>query len=378
MSSPIHHAEDLDEALHYAPPWAREQGLREPLRPAAALVRSPPSRWRIGVADDAFSGDRAMVKLQRQLALDPDAVPEPPVDDIQSLWPMALRLCGVAGVAAAVAWLVISLPGTRLLRHDVVHADIQVPPPAADPQKQDPLRSPAAAGLLLQHGLAEATAAPSPAEAMPAAAPPAVSAPPSSDAAVTQIVSLPLDSDEIAMLLKRGKDALSTGDLASARLVVSARGRGGQRGSGAGARRHVRSAGHPPPRRDRRRAGRRTGAAMVPKSRRARLDHGFAAAGPARSGGAIALTPERGDGRRRRASGRNATAGTSAPSPATFPARSPIPTCPRAGSATAASASSSRRPTGRSDRAPGRRSRSMSADAGNESRRAATASADRF
>jgi hypothetical protein len=220
MSSPIHHAEDLDEALHYAPPWARKQGLREPLRPAAALVRSPPSRWRIGVADDAFSGDRAMVKLQRQLALDPDAVPEPPVDDIQSLWPMALRLCGVAGVAAAVAWLVISLPGTRLLRHDVVHADIQVPPPVADTQKQDPLRMPAAAGLLLQHGLAEANAAPSPAEAMPVAVPPPVAPPPSSDAAVTQIVSLPLDSDEIAMLLRRGKDAFSTGDLASARLLL--------------------------------------------------------------------------------------------------------------------------------------------------------------
>jgi hypothetical protein len=220
MSSPIHHAEDLDEALHYAPPWAREQGLREPLRPAAALVRSPPSRWRIGVADDAFSGDRAMVKLQRQLALDPDAVPEPPVDDIQSLWPMALRLCAVAGVAAAVAWLVISLPGTRLWRHDIVHADIQVPPPVADTQKQDPLRAPAAAGLLLQHGLAEANAAPSPAEAMPAAVPPPVAPPPSSDAAVTQIVSLPLDSDEIAMLLKRGKDVFSTGDLASARLLL--------------------------------------------------------------------------------------------------------------------------------------------------------------
>ena len=171
MSSPIHHAEDLDEALHYAPPWAREQGLREPLRPAAALVRSPPSRWRIGVADDEFSGDRAMVKLQRQLALDPDAVPEPPVDDIQSLWPMALRLCAVAGVAAAVAWLVISLPGTRLLRHDTMHADIQVPPPVADTQKQDPLRTPAAAGLLLQHGLTEANASPAPVEAVPAPAP---------------------------------------------------------------------------------------------------------------------------------------------------------------------------------------------------------------
>jgi hypothetical protein len=222
MSSPIHHAEDLDEALHYAPPWAREQGVREPLRPAAGLVRSPPSRWRIGVADDAFSGDRAMVTLQRQLALDPDAVPEPPVDDIQSLWPMALRLCAVAGVAAAVAWLVISLPGARLLRHDVVHADIQVPPPVADTPKQDPLRTPAAAGLLLQHGLSEANASPAPVEAMPAPAPvPQLTmAPPSNDAAVTPPVSLSLASDEIAMLLKRGKDAFSTGDLAAARLLL--------------------------------------------------------------------------------------------------------------------------------------------------------------
>jgi hypothetical protein len=218
MSSPIHHAEDLDEALHYAPPWAREQRPRE--RPATQLVRSQQSRRPLDIGNRAFSGDLAMAKLQRQLALDPDAVPEPPVDDIQSLWPMALRLCAVAGVAAAVAWLVISLPGTRLLRHDTVHADIQVPPPVADAPKQDPLRTPAAAGLLLQHGLTEANAAQPPAEALPVAAPPPLSAPPSSDAAVTQIVSLPLDADEIAMLLKRGKDAFSTGDLAAARLLL--------------------------------------------------------------------------------------------------------------------------------------------------------------
>jgi hypothetical protein len=163
-----------------------------------------------------------MVKLQRQLALDPDAVPEPPVDDIQSLWPMALRLCAVAGVAAAVAWLVISLPGTRLLRHDTVHADIQVPPPVAETQKQDPLRTPAAAGLLLQRGLAEANASPAPAEAMPApaAAPQPTTAPPSNDAAAAPPASLSLESDEIAMLLKRGKDAFSTGDLAAARLLL--------------------------------------------------------------------------------------------------------------------------------------------------------------
>ena len=220
MSSPIHHADDLDEALHYAPPWAREQGVREPLRPAAQLVRSPQSLRRLDLGGQVFSGDLAMAKLQRQLALDPDAVPEPPVGDIESLWPMALRLCAVAGVAAAVAWLVISLPGTRLLRHDVVHADVQVPPPVVDTQKQDPLRTPAAAGLLLQHGLTEANAAQPPAEALPVAVPPPTAPPPSSDATAAQTVSLPLDADEIAILIKRGKDAFSTGDLAAARLLL--------------------------------------------------------------------------------------------------------------------------------------------------------------
>jgi hypothetical protein len=218
MSSPIHHAEDLDEALHYAPPWAREQGLRE--RPSAQLVRAPQGRRPLDIGNHAFSGDLAVARLQRQLALDPDAVPQPPVDDIGSLWPMALRLCGVAGVAAAVAWLVISLPGTRLLRNDVVHASVQPPPPVAEAEKQDPLRTPAAAGILLQHGLAAANASQPPAEATPAAVAAPIVAPPSSDAPVAQPVSLPLDPDEIAMLLKRGKDALSTGDLAAARLLL--------------------------------------------------------------------------------------------------------------------------------------------------------------
>ena len=228
MSSPIHHAEDLDEALHYAPPWAREQGRQEPLRPAAQLVRSPRSLRRLDIGDQAFSGDLAMATLQRQLALDPDAVPEPPVNDIESLWPMALRLCAVAGVAAAAAWLIIAPPGTRFLRNDVARANVEVPPPAANTEKQDPLRTPAAAGLLLQRGLAEANASPAPVEATPVAAPQPMAEPPNGDAPVAQTASLPLDSDEIAMLLKRGKDALSTGDFASARLLLR---RGAEAGS---------------------------------------------------------------------------------------------------------------------------------------------------
>jgi hypothetical protein len=228
MSSPIHHAEDLDEALHYAPPWAREQRRQEPLRPAAQLVRSPRSLRRLDIGDQAFSGDLAMATLQRQMALDPDAVPEPPVNDIESLWPMALRLCGVAGVAAAAAWLIIAPPGTRFLRNDVARANVEAPPPAANTEKQDPLRTPAAAGLLLQHGLAEANASPASVEATPAAAPQPTAEPPNGDAPVAQTVSLPLGSDEIAMLLKRGKDALSTGDFASARLLLR---RGAEAGS---------------------------------------------------------------------------------------------------------------------------------------------------
>ena len=56
MSSPIHHAEDIDPALIYAPPKARNR-MRRARR---------------------FSGDVAMMQLQLQLALDPEAVPEPP------------------------------------------------------------------------------------------------------------------------------------------------------------------------------------------------------------------------------------------------------------------------------------------------------------
>jgi hypothetical protein len=248
MSSPIHHAEDLDEALHYAPPWAREQGgrelepgVRDPARPAAVLVRSPQIRRRIDIDSQTFSGDLAVTRLQRQLALDPDAVPEPPVDDIGSLWPMALRLCAVAGVAAAVAWAVISMPGTRLLHHVTARGDAQPVPVAAATEtapnetapKQDPLRTPAAASLLVQHGLVEANAAPTPAEATPVAAPAAmpvampqpVSAPPSSNPPAAPTVKL--DADEIAMLLKRGKDLLGTGDLSSARLLLRRAAEGG-------------------------------------------------------------------------------------------------------------------------------------------------------
>jgi len=107
MSSPVHHPEDLDAALRYAPPWARNTNT--PGDPAAEIPPIIPSD------DDfepSFDGDRAVLDLQHRLSLDPDELPEPPVriDDRPTLDRIALRLCAVAGLAALVAWLTISLP----------------------------------------------------------------------------------------------------------------------------------------------------------------------------------------------------------------------------------------------------------------------------
>jgi len=232
MSSPIHHADDVDPELVYAPPWAREGGRRqrEPLRPAAALLETPPRGILRRAADRRFSGDLAMAKLQRQMALAPDAVPEPPLEEVRSPWPVALRLCGVAAVAAAVAWLAVALPGTRLFRDEAARPEAPAAPAVASHDSDDPLQTPEAAGLLLQHGLAVtampaetvALATPPQAQAVPvptiAVPPPAPETP--APAPQPQPKTLQLAADEIATLVKRGKDALASGDFAAARLLL--------------------------------------------------------------------------------------------------------------------------------------------------------------
>ena len=232
MSSPIHHAEDVDAELVYAPPWAREGGRRErnQLRPAAALIEAPAEpMWRRG--ERPFSGDLAMAKLQRQMALSPDAIPEPPFNEPESLWPIALRLLGVAAVAAAVAWLAVSLPQARQTRGEAAPPDAAATPVTVKNETPDPLRSPEAAGLLLQHGLA-ATAMPAETVALASAPAPPTQALPIPTIAVPSAPEAPppppppapktlqLAADEIATLVKRGKDALGSGDLAAARLLL--------------------------------------------------------------------------------------------------------------------------------------------------------------
>jgi hypothetical protein len=215
MSSPIHHAEDLDAALTYAPPWARQQAT------PSARMRAAPPRMHLDRTTREFSGDRAMIELRRQLALDPDVIPEPPVENINSLWPIMLRLGVVTVVAALVAWGMVALTGPRKAASDSVEANTLAARPTANQVKIVHFQAPPIMPPLVPDRLAEASppqvAAPSsaPATALPAPAMPAVpsSQPPPSTGVI-------LADDEIATLIKRGQNLLQSGDLASARLLL--------------------------------------------------------------------------------------------------------------------------------------------------------------
>jgi hypothetical protein len=217
MSSPIRHAKDLDAALMYAPPWARDPERAAPLRPAAAAVERPRWSWLAESAGGGSSGDRAMVELQRQLALIPDGIPEPPQESTQAQWPFVLRLCAVGGVAALVAWGVVTLPVTKKAATEAARADTPPPPPLASNRvKVVQVRSAALVPPLVQDRFAAQDEQPPP--------PPRVDDPPAPTAqpAAPQSVgaALALDGDEIATLLKRGKDFAVNGDLSSARLLL--------------------------------------------------------------------------------------------------------------------------------------------------------------
>jgi hypothetical protein len=245
MSSPIHHAKDLDAALTYAPPWARDQAgsLTVPLAAAPIALQ----RSRRSDTGCTFSGDRAALELRAQLAMDPDFVPEPPGTAAQTLRPIVLRLCAVAGAAALVAGAMVSVPGgARLIGNETVQAGFKAMSIAVNRGKQDQARD-AAAPASKPDGQAETNQPPSakiarlenpagvpavavvppvPAAppvpavpAVPAAAPPAPvsqSNPPTAKNAS----ALQLDSEEIATLIKRGEDFLANGDLSSARLLL--------------------------------------------------------------------------------------------------------------------------------------------------------------
>jgi hypothetical protein len=252
MSSPLHDDDDSgranDPVLRYAPRAVREGRLtpnRRPMSLAEPPLAEPPPPLRGRYLDTGhtFSGDRAVLELQRQLSLDPTEVPQPPsLAHGQPFGKIALRLCGVIGVAGVAAWFVISVSGGK---HLVQETAPMVPPPApivAGGGEQE--RAPVVASAPPAVRPAPPAAAPPPPAVAPV--PPAVAnperaaaneqlrvalesntaraapvaAPPPPPPSLPSKGALRLDDREISALIRRGESFLANGDLASGRLFL--------------------------------------------------------------------------------------------------------------------------------------------------------------
>jgi hypothetical protein len=180
-----------------------------------------------------FSGDRAMLELQRELSLDPDLIPEPSSEGGAVIRPLLIRLCSVSALAAFVAWGLVSYSAVKKTAQ-INPVDTPVATIASGPAKSAEARpfglrpslsqtaealAPIAKSQPVRVATASAAIASTPIvkEAAPAASPTIAPAPaPRSN----ERRVLRLEDEEIAILLKRGQDFLANGDLAAARLLL--------------------------------------------------------------------------------------------------------------------------------------------------------------
>ena len=238
----------------YAPPWAREgkdaprdagiaavdkaleasDQFRRTLPPAAPLEAADgKQRWR----DKPFEGDIAARHLRQRPALDPVAVPAPPVREPGSKMGVLARVSGAVGLAALAAFFMVGTaplslavkaegeggPASFWARFVMpTSSRQQLPPPSPEFKLASTDSAPAA--------LAERFAVVSPPiEPPPAAAPPpapavntvAVPPPPVVAAPPPPANMRSLDRDEIALLIKRSEDLIAQGDIAGARLMLT-------------------------------------------------------------------------------------------------------------------------------------------------------------
>lgn len=189
-----------------------------------------------------FVGDRAMIELRQRLALDPEAVPQPPPRNAgRSMDGLALRFCAVAAVAALMAWGVVSFSRVRQPANEVRQARV-IPAVAISKVKpaQEHAAPPAAAAArqalatietpaVPQVALAVEEKTPAPPIAMPlwlqqsgisiAARMPEPAPPPAAPSSAG-LRKPALNADEIATLIKRGKAFMTDGDVVTARLLL--------------------------------------------------------------------------------------------------------------------------------------------------------------
>lgn len=262
MSSPIDEAKDVNPALPaatgaspvllYAPQWARDQAQPPTDGGPAPPIEWPPRGRRLD--NVRIFDERAALEARRELALQPEKVPEPPQPDPGDQIKTVQRICGVAGAAAVVAWTLVSTLDAGSPRHEPTRTSSTARPVAVAPAKPDspPValaarldgNSPGSNGdeggkesrevsrqelgeepqeshqeprgeaiLGVPAALAASTVA---AEAVPAIAldtPKAERTPPS-------LIIRQMDRDELALLVRRGEIFINSGDVAAARLML--------------------------------------------------------------------------------------------------------------------------------------------------------------
>jgi hypothetical protein len=200
------------------------------LPPAASLEDGKRRR------DKPFEGDLAVKRLRERGSLDPVAVPAPPVEARSVPVAMLARLTGAIGLAALAAFVVVGAMPRPLQasRQDSVEirplwarlfappaqeppatkADALVPQPVVTERVVFPAEPVAVADRF--------AAVPVKAETEPTVTPRAIQEQPAPAPAPAPAPSLrSIDSDELALLLKRGEELIREGDIAAARLMLT-------------------------------------------------------------------------------------------------------------------------------------------------------------
>ncbi|WP_315781753.1 MULTISPECIES: sel1 repeat family protein [unclassified Bradyrhizobium] len=220
--APRRHQADAGSATHDMP----EEGARLPHHLIARPSFLPARPAAVDLDDEE-------VRRVWSAKLDPVVMPLPPEDSDKSARLGGLIKIGAAvGIAASVAMIIVNMvpfdngaavPGgkSQIMPSTVLESLAQIDPAEAKVAQDDPPQT--VASLVAPSSIDVTTRAwpsapPSPAPA--AAAPPVASQPPMLPAAPSRpTVSLP--RDEVDGLMKRGRDLLAAGDVASARLILT-------------------------------------------------------------------------------------------------------------------------------------------------------------
>jgi hypothetical protein len=228
MTSPFDTPEDVQLTLKYAPPWARDRA--QAAKPDAA---QPPDKCELQRQhlDDiqGFSGDRAVLDMQARLALQPESVPEPPsqIAAGRSIERIALQTCGVSGIAAVIAWVIVSVPNEVLPGRDALlrlaaapsfSSDQQHSPPAVPAPRHD--RAAAQPGLQSEPARSLPPSIVAAATAVEHKTPDATNIPPPAQPKAATMITRQIDADEVTSMIARGEELIVTGDLSSARLLL--------------------------------------------------------------------------------------------------------------------------------------------------------------